>query len=164
MKNKIIKLKSYKELDIEKYKKDNFYIVELDGKKMRSLYDFFVSMKIGFNLPDDADEGWDQFNDWMTDFTWIDENRGICLIIYNSKSFLPWSFKQFESHFKGRYGYLHFWEKDAPKIILDGKTRKFNVYLVEDINLNGNIVDYEPTTFWQEIKGIFTGNDSGESK
>lgn len=104
------------------------YTVEVPGTKIQTKRSFLDFMGEKFAMPDY--QGWDAYADWMTDLSWI-PNQQICVIIDDYGSFLrkdPRARKDSMEIFKDDI--LPFWEKDVLKFVVGGKTRVFNVYLV----------------------------------
>jgi len=114
--------------------KDNYYIVEIDGKDINEKEDFFKIMWEKFKLPMYENQtrfSWDSYLDWMRDLTWIKEDK-IVLIIYNYNNFMNKE-QNIKREIIDDYEscILPFWEKDVKKIVVDGKPRRFNVYLID---------------------------------
>lgn len=110
-------------------KKNNCYTVELDGEQIQSKEQFFQSMKEKFDFSDVS--GWDSLTDWMTDLSWID-NDCFKMIIYNYSEFLK-DDKNTKELFIEIFqdDILLFWEKEVLETVVDGKTKSFNVYLID---------------------------------
>ncbi|MDO1604753.1 hypothetical protein Q2T76_01635 [Lactobacillus sp. YT155] len=162
-KNEITHLETYKDLDFEKFKQENSYIVQLDGSHIKNIYDFYEDMMVGFNLPEDAADGRDYFYDWMLRLKWI-RNEKIVLIVYNCEKFLPSDYDEFEEEFIGEDGLLPYWGSGGVYgIFIDGP-KDFQVFMVEDIVPNTNIVGYENKSLWSEIKEKFQNKQEDEGK
>lgn len=138
MKNEFIKLKSYKNLNIENTSGKEYLTVMLDGQKMTTEQDFFKGIVCSFKTPYEYTiENWDDFEDFMTYLFWIEGGKGINLIIFNSNSINV----QPEFERSMIRAVLPFWQKDVTEIMVEGKIREFNVYLIEDKDPEANIVD-----------------------
>ncbi|EOH95910.1 hypothetical protein UAY_03336 [Enterococcus moraviensis ATCC BAA-383] len=110
-------------------KNNNCYTVELDGKQIQSKEQFFQSVKEKFDLSDVS--GWDSLTDWMTDLSWIDNNC-FKIIIYNYSEFLSEDKNTKELFIEiFQDDILLFWEKEVVDTVVDGKTKSFNVYLID---------------------------------
>lgn len=104
------------------------YTVEVPGTKIQTKRCFLDFMGEKFAMPDY--QGWDAYTDWMTDLSWI-PNQQICVIIDDYGSFLRKDLRARKDSMEiFKDDILPFWEKDVLKFVVGGKTRAFNVYLV----------------------------------
>lgn len=128
--NTIIELSKEKLVLLSKeIRKGNCYTIELDGEQIQSKEQFFQSMKEKFDLSDVS--GWDSLTDWMTDLSWIDSNC-FKLVIYNYSEFLKDDMPAKELFIETfREDIILFWEKEVLDTVVDGKTKSFNVYLID---------------------------------
>lgn len=133
MNNKVIRI-SLEKFDTVKErlitKKNKIFFVEIDGKNLPTLEEYFpiISKLCGFPIPA---RSWDGYNDWMTDFSWINE-KDIVIVIYNFEHFLqkdPSAKVKVIEKFQNNI--LPWWEKDVLNHVVEGKTKKFVVYLVD---------------------------------
>lgn len=130
IKNEISRVNTTDILELEKNaKKNECYIVNIQGNNIQTKKSFLELMAEKFLLPDST--GWDSFTDWMTDLSWID-NPCFCIIIKDYTDFLK---KDTESKeivmeiFKENI--LPFWENGVTQTVVEGKPRSFKVYLVK---------------------------------
>jgi len=108
----------------------NLHIVELNGEEIQSWEDYIRKIEDTFKLPTEWNNTIDSYDDWMRDLSWLGKDSYM-LIIYSSEKFFandP-SFKKiilecFEDSI------LPWWEKDVELYEVDGKSKLFNVYLV----------------------------------
>lgn len=106
----------------------NTLIVEIIGDEIHDLNDFFSIIRKKFLLPEVT--GWDSFEDWMTDLSWISEKE-IIIIISNYKHFLKNKSEDKDIFFEVfSEDILPFWENMATQTIVGGEPKDFNVYLV----------------------------------
>lgn len=131
MKNEVMYVKKE---DLEKIKSyissnDNIFGVEIDGKSCMYLADYLTNISTKFKFPIIA-KGLDGYNDWMTDLTWIDSND-IVIIINDYEEFLCLdllSKRKVIENFE--QSILPWWESEVCDCMVEGKIRKFTVYLV----------------------------------
>ena len=130
-KNRIINV-SCAEVDrvIKELKDENFYIVELDGDKIRDERDFVLEMKEKFRISVDFPKpvvGW--LNDYICDLSWIQEEK-IAIIIRNFDMFIKEDGKKrYDIMLDFAEIILPWWETDVENCMVGGKPRIFKVYL-----------------------------------
>lgn len=131
--------------------KNNSFLVVLNGESIQNLDQWLCAISENFHFPvysekekkyiswypsafkypSDKVEGWNGCDDWFTDLSWI-ESDIICLFIYNYSSFMKNDKCQKECI--NDYiinNLLPWWEKDVVNCVVEGKPKKFNVYLVD---------------------------------
>lgn len=135
MKNEIIKFTNEEKNNLlESLDKASCYVVEIDGSEISTVNDLFDVMEQKYALhTSDGTWGrnWAAFSDLMTDLEWIDSKKHI-LIINNFKKILT-NHKE-EKERLLRYferTILPFWEKDVLRVVVEGETKVFTVYLVD---------------------------------
>lgn len=131
MKNEIIYVKkeNLKKLKSYVYSNDNIFCVEINGKNCMCLSDYLTDISTKFKFPIIA-KGLDGYNDWMTDLTWIDLND-IVIIINDYEKFLCLDLlakRKVIENFE--QSILPWWELEVCNCVVDGRIRKFTVYLV----------------------------------
>lgn len=133
MNNKIINV-SEGDLDntIELYDKEEFIVVDIDGNQIKSKNDFFEVMEKELRFPSACDGLWARFDDWITDLTWIEKNKGICIVIRNfskladgNTGFCNSLIEDFEKKI------LPYWEHEVINIVVGGTVRNFVVIVSE---------------------------------
>lgn len=83
-----------------------------------------------FSFPTSCKNKVSRFDDWMMDLSWLDSDRGICIVIDNFERFL-----RDDLEFKDlvmddfRQDILPFWEETVLTTVKDGKTRKMDVVI-----------------------------------
>lgn len=130
--------------------KNNVFIVEINGEKVKNENDWLYTMAEKFHFPvffekeknvvewfDGAYEyprnhfmNWERYEDWLTDLSWIEQDS-IILIIKNYSKLLikyPESKEYILNNFKNVI--LPWWEKDVMMYMVDGRKKDFNVYLI----------------------------------
>lgn len=139
MKNKIYHLSSIELIDIKEYleKEGTFFIGEIDGEKIQKLQDYLDTVKDLFQFPINSLNlgsyklNLNGYNDWMRDLDWLSK-EGYVLIIYNFKQFLDHDPISKKKVINGLYKtILPFWEKEVEEVVVGGKVKPFNVYLVD---------------------------------
>ncbi|CRH23582.1 barstar family protein [Carnobacterium maltaromaticum] len=130
IKNEILHISKSDVLELDKkMKKNDCFIVNIQGDDIQTKNEFLISMTEHFMLPDSL--GWDSFTDWMTDLSWIN-NKCFCIIINNYADFLKEDSESKEIVLEiFEEDILPFWEKDVTKVVVNGQVCPFNVYLVD---------------------------------
>ncbi len=116
--------------------KYNTYKVEVDGEKIQTWEDYITVVQDEFKFPTACLDSMDRYVDWITDLSWLDKTKPIeayILIIRNYNSFLSRNdtlknliITSFVDHI------LPFWEEDIKQMVIEGETRIFCVYLLEN--------------------------------
>lgn len=112
------------------YIAENYYIFTIDGNKVSTKKEFFDAVEILFSFPTSCKNKVSRFDDWMMDLSWLDSDRGICIVIDNFERFL-----RDDPEFKDlvmddfRQDILPFWEETVLTTVKDGKTRKMDVVI-----------------------------------
>lgn len=112
------------------YTAENYYIFTIDGNKVSTKKEFFDAVEILFSFPTSCKNKVSRFDDWMMDLSWLDSDRGICIVIDNFEHFL-----RDDPEFKDlvmddfRQNILPFWEETVLTTVKDGKTRKMDVVI-----------------------------------
>ena len=112
------------------YIAENYYIFTIDGNKVSTKKEFFDAVEILFGFPTSCKNKVSRFDDWMMDLSWLDSDRGICIVIDNFEHFL-----RDDPEFKDlvmddfRQNILPFWEETVLTTVKDGKTRKMDVVI-----------------------------------
>lgn len=112
------------------YIAENYYIFTIDGNKVSTKKEFFDAVETLFSFPTSCKNKVSRFDDWMMDLSWLDSDRGICIVIDNFEHFL-----RDDPEFKDlvmddfRQNILPFWEETVLTTVKDGKTRKMDVVI-----------------------------------
>lgn len=112
------------------YIAENYYIFTIDGNKVSTKKEFFDAVETLFSFPTSCKNKVSRFDDWMMDLSWLDSDRGICIVIDNFERFL-----RDDPEFKDlvmddfRQDILPFWEETVLTTVKDGKTRKMDVVI-----------------------------------
>lgn len=111
-------------------KKDGDYFVKLDGKNIKNKKSYLKAMQKAFLLPKDSIDSVDAYLDWMTDLSWITE-KNIVLIILNYSRFLENDLEEKRLVISDFQNYiLPFWQEKVKCVMVNGKPRSFQIYLV----------------------------------
>lgn len=112
------------------YIAENYYIFTIDGNKVSTKKEFFDAVETLFSFPTSCKNKVSRFNDWMMDLSWLDSDRGICIVIDNFEHFLrdDLEFKELVMD-DFRQDILPFWEETVLTMVKDGKTRKIDVVI-----------------------------------
>lgn len=112
------------------YIAENYYIFTIDGNKVSTKKEFFDAVETLFSFPASCKNKVSRFDDWMMDLSWLDSDRGICIVIDNFEHFLrdDLEFKELVMD-NFRQDILPFWEETVLTTVKDGKTRKIDVVI-----------------------------------
>lgn len=127
MYNEIIRIDNK---SIESLKNKTGYIVEINGSEINNISSYFneISHKMDFPM---LVKGYDGYNDWMRDLSWINSDE-IIIIINHYKDFLKdddVAKSNIDELF--RNSILPWWEEEVYKYSVCGKKKKFIVYYVD---------------------------------
>lgn len=133
MKNKIIKVnKNDLEDTIKLYNNDDFIVVDIDGQQIKNTREFFEIIEKKLSFPTACDDILARFADWITDLTWIERNKGICIVIKSfselasgDTKFQDILIEEFEENI------LPYWEYDVVNIMVGGSVRNFVLIISE---------------------------------
>ncbi|MDH6603364.1 hypothetical protein OKW23_000493 [Bacilli bacterium PM5-9] len=135
MNNNMYVISSEKILEIKRNIKKEVFVVEIYSKKIENEKELYYEMMYKFDLTDDFIYKkriiYDAYIDWMTDLTWIEESKDVCLIIYDFFKLIKIGVDEvnlFIDMFVTNI--LPFWEEEVIHTVVEGKRRRFNVYLV----------------------------------
>jgi hypothetical protein len=110
---------------------DSVFLVVLDGKEIKSGNDYILHIQSLFKFPTSCIDNWDGYLDWIRDLSWLNKEEYI-LVINNFLQFLKddIAMKQdiislFEEVI------LPFWQEEVERVVVDGKPKPFNVYLID---------------------------------
>ena len=112
------------------YIAENYYIFTIDGNKVSTKKEFFDAVETLFSFPTSCKNKVSRFDDQMMDLSWLDSDRGICIVIDNFEHFLrdDLEFKELVMD-DFRQDILPFWEETVLTTVKDGKTRKIDVVI-----------------------------------
>lgn len=118
-------------LEIKKNFDNKVFLVELEGTQILSISDYFTSISKLCRFPKEINM-WATYNDWMMDFTWIDKDKNIAIIIYDFELFMRLDTASKTKIIKGfQENYIPWWSEDAKNHVVGGNIRKLAVYLVD---------------------------------
>lgn len=115
----------------EKFRKDkDMFMVEIEGKDIKNLQEYFSCISELCMFPT-ISRSWSSYEDWMRDFCWIEQKK-ITIIIYNFKYFMQ-SDIQARNEIIEDFEELIFpwWESEVLQFEVGGETKEFMVYLVD---------------------------------
>ena len=114
----------------EDYNKEDFLTFTLDGTEIRTKAEFFESIEKSMKFPGTCKCMFSRLEDWMRDLSWFPKDRGICIVITGSESFLsgdPAFRKDLKESFEETI--LPFWEDEVLATVKGGVTRRFYVVM-----------------------------------
>jgi len=132
MKNMISKIgiNEFKNIKNEFKINRNIYIAVVDGKNIQSWDSFFDNMIEKLKLPMKEYRNVNAYLDWMRDLKWLD-GEGYILFIENWVDFMKEDLDMKRNIIDDFENYiLPFWDTEVEQVVIGGKTKMFNVYLV----------------------------------
>ena len=133
MNNKIIYLSQN---EFKQLRFDSDTIVEIiDGEKINTWNDYSSLIANKFDFPYREEEpipDYNQYSDWMTDLSWIAQDKQIAIVFFHFSEFLKNNSVE-KSNLVDIFAedILPFWEEDVEHVVVGGKKRSFNVYCVD---------------------------------
>ena len=115
--------------------KEDTHIVVLDGNKIKNWKEYITQIKKEFNLPYLEDNNYDGYADYMTDLDWLGK-EAYALFIINYDEFMCKDIvkkKLVMDIFLNQV--LFWWGKDVEIHCVGGKSKEFNVYLINDYHV-----------------------------
>ena len=113
-------------------KKDKkVYVVVVDGKEIQSWQSYIDKMFYEFQMPLPEYKNLNAYLDWMTDLDWLNSERYV-FAIKNYHEFMKDDLstkKEIINDF--RMHILPFWEEEVKHVVVGGKPKEFQVYLVD---------------------------------
>ena len=108
----------------------NVFTVVLDGAKIPDWRNYIRIVEKEYRFPTKNDN-FDGYYDWMCDLSWLGENEGYALFIFNFEKFPardPYSKNIVLEIF---YNLLGWWSVETERCAERGSSRPFNVYLID---------------------------------
>ncbi len=112
----------------------NTYKLKLDGEEIQSWEDYITVIQDKLKFPTSCLDSIDRYLDWITDLTWLDEEKPIeayVIVIKNYRLFLSKN-----DNLKNLIitdfadSILPFWEEEVKKVVVEGEPKIFCVYLL----------------------------------
>lgn len=130
--NKVTKISSNESEVLIKELKTNkkVFVVEINGYEIKSWHDYISEIQSKFSFPTSCYDSVDRYLDWMRDLQWIDKDD-IALIINNHDEFLK-SEPELKNEIISDFAdiILPFWQEEVKEVVIEGKPKKFMVYLI----------------------------------
>lgn len=125
----------------KKMDQEKFFIAEIDGAEINTLTEYMKKIIEVFHFPDGMFknlDSFDSYNDWMRDFTWLDDknfvskdNLGYALFLYNLDKMMVNESKNKETIIElFSDSIIPFWKEEVEHVVVGGKRKIFDVYLV----------------------------------
>ena len=130
--------------------RNNAFVVEINGEEVKNEKDWLYIMAEKFHFPVFLEEekkvvewfdgaygysrnyfmNWEQYEDWLTDLSWVKQNSIILIIKNYSKLLIEYSESKeyIMNNFKNVI--LPWWEKDVVMYMVGGRKRDFDIYLI----------------------------------
>jgi len=110
---------------------DRNKVLHIDFKKITSWKEYSAVMERALVFPRPCEGSPNRFLDWIRDLSWQNYDR-YDIFIYNFKKFSSKCFLDaYEVYREYKETILPFWEYEAERCIVGGKSKAFNVYFVE---------------------------------
>jgi hypothetical protein len=109
----------------------SIFVAEIEGKKIKTEEDYFREVWLAFDFPPALRPSWAGHDDWIRDLDWLNAD-GYLFFVYDFPQFLRNDHDSkafFAKHFQDFI--LPFWEDEVTRVVVGGKAKSFNVYLVE---------------------------------
>lgn len=126
----------------KKMDKEKFFLAEMDGAEINTLTEYMKKIIEVFHFPDGMFknlDSFDSYNDWMRDFTWLDDknlvnkdNLGYALFLYNLDKMManePENKEAIIELFSDSI--IPFWKEEVEHVVVGGRRKIFDVYLVD---------------------------------
>lgn len=120
------------QIDLSNIERESKKII-LDGKRVKTKEDFLSVMEAAFSFSISCNGSLDAFMDYIRDLSWFEDSK-IILIIKSQKYFLRNNNtlrKQIFQYFKEDI--LPFWEEGVLTEVVDGRCKKFTIYVVDEV-------------------------------
>ena len=110
--------------------RNNCYIVIIDGKENKDWDSYRDTIERLFKFPTKKNN-YDGYSDWMRDLSWFDVDE-FALFIINYDEFLSDDLKSKKIIMNMfRDTILPWWDEDVEKYVVEGRKRKFNVFIIK---------------------------------
>lgn len=124
--NKICYIDDFNKINIQK----NDQLILVDGKKCEKADDFYKIIYALLGFPCENNYSLDTLNDWMTDIHFF-YSDSVKIIITNNESLLKNDLEFKEKLFNlFENSILPYWEKAVERICVGGKTKLFNIFVL----------------------------------
>lgn len=111
-------------------KRDDIFIVVLDGRKIKNWNDYIQVMTKEFHFPTFEARNFDGYTDYMTDLMWIDKNA-FALFILDYDEFMKEDLRLKKAVMNWFLtDILFWWSEDVEVHCMEGESKEFNIYLV----------------------------------
>ncbi len=108
----------------------NILKVDIDGAEIQTWKDYIRFIEKSFKFPTTCEDSMDRYLDWIRDLSWLD-NDAFIILIKNSKQFFINNSKLRDELLNDLEEIvLPFWESEVEKVVINGKSKLFRVYLI----------------------------------
>jgi hypothetical protein len=112
-------------------KKNNVFVAEIDGNKLKNCDDYLVAVWKAFNFPQTGYVNYYAYLDWIRDLGWIIADE-FAFIVRNFNHLLEESPKERKIIINSLDNkVIPWWQSEIEQFVVEGKAKPFNVYLVD---------------------------------
>lgn len=109
----------------------------VDGSNCPDRKSFFDRVGQTMNFPSPVGSKFSAFADWMTNLSWLPDERGICLEVINFEKVLSGEPRWKQTLMAVfQEDILPFWEDEVTRVMVGGKRRQFYILLQESDELD----------------------------
>ncbi|MFD2307248.1 hypothetical protein [Enterococcus termitis] len=131
MKNQIFRISKEEKKEIaSELQSKGYFTTEIDASSLLTSKKFLAEMGKIFEYSEEI-ENYNWLDDVMRDLEWLNNDLGYVLFINNSFTIIypypeeaPYNFARF-------LFWMEFWEDEVERVVVGGKKKKFDVYLVD---------------------------------
>lgn len=106
-------------------------VITLNFRKIKSWNDYARILEKELEFPRPIQGSPNRFLDWIRDLTWFDYEQYALVCLHFDRLAAKNFQDAYEIYDEWKKIILPFWEYEAPRCIVEGKTKDFQVYIVE---------------------------------
>ena len=110
---------------------DGSLMIKINGKKINIWEEYAEHIETEMKFPTSCKNSYDVYLDWIQDLSWLGSIEDIYIVIDNYNYFMKKDEdlkKQIITDFEDII--LPWWGKEVVECVMEGKAKKFNVYLI----------------------------------
>ncbi|SJZ78831.1 hypothetical protein SAMN02745116_01426 [Pilibacter termitis] len=130
MKNQIKRISLQEESKIKsELRIEGYFVTEINATALTDDKTYLAEMKRAFEYNGNI-ENFNWLDDVMTDLYWLKNDKGYILFINNAQSIVYPYPENAPNNFSRVLFWMEFWEEEVENVVMGGKKKKFDVYLV----------------------------------